>query len=637
MQTKTSNFLNEIYNLADQGFCVIPTKFKSKQPVVPWGKYDQQTKPQQHELRSWFSDGPEKNVSIKVGPSSTVVVLDVDDLQAFEDAKIKLPLTPTVKTSRGKHFYFKSPTGCKLRSVTELPYGELLGDNHLVSVPPSVHESGTAYEWIVRLDEVKIAELPSWLVDLGTRKYEDDGSLTVHPANDNAETTPYGRSALQQEIAKLSNTTDHRNNQANKSTFAIGRLVAGGEINAEEAIEGLRNATKENGLYFDETSGGSNGVEKTLRSAMIAAAKNPRQRKEPEPEAPKGKLKYRVLEDITPEKVDWLWEGILAKGSLSIIAGEPGVGKSTMALGIASIVSNGGKWPVTGDTAEQGNVVVLSSEDVSEYTVAPRLVACNAKKERCYVVEDQDFVLGRDTDTRLRKAIEEIGDVKLIIVDPITAHLGKSDNNNVTDIRHITSKLAALAQEFRLSVVIVMHLNKSDKNSPLDRLQGSGAWAAAARSAFLVSSDVNDKERLTITTLKNNVAPSSRSYSCRIVGVTLPNDIKTSRVEWENFTSNVSAEQVLYQRKEGGKLQLAIENTRELFESNSGTMAVRDFDKAMEQLSIRGGTLTRVRKALGLVSEQIDGVWHTMLPEKATAGGVTNPSSQPLVTLGDPG
>ena len=68
------------------------------------------------------------------------------------------------------------------------------------------------------------------------------------------------------------------------------------------------------------------------------------------------------LQDVEPKPLDWLWEGRIPLGKVTILAGDPGLGKSYTSLDIAARVSEGGAWP-DGGNAPLGNVVIISAED----------------------------------------------------------------------------------------------------------------------------------------------------------------------------------------------------------------------------------------------------------------------------------
>ena len=90
---------------------------------------------------------------------------------------------------------------------------------------------------------------------------------------------------------------------------------------------------------------------------------------------------YRKMSEIEPQPINWLWEDYIAKGTFTLITGEPDLGKSQITLSMTAIVTTGGNWPVSGEKCEEGNVIILSDEDNLEKTIRPRLEANGANLE----------------------------------------------------------------------------------------------------------------------------------------------------------------------------------------------------------------------------------------------------------------
>src|SRR5688500_10767 len=80
----------------------------------------------------------------------------------------------------------------------------------------------------------------------------------------------------------------------------------------------------------------------------------------------------RCLTDIASVSVSWLWEGRIARGKTTLVAGDPGLGKSQLAIEIAARVSAGTSWPVERHVAPQGSIVLLNAEDDASDTIRPR-------------------------------------------------------------------------------------------------------------------------------------------------------------------------------------------------------------------------------------------------------------------------
>ena len=153
------------------------------------------------------------------------------------------------------------------------------------------------------------------------------------------------------------------------------------------------------------------------------------------PEIKSGLLTIRAV-NVTPKRVDAIWKdangGIrLARGEHTIIAGEPGLGKSQVTVAVAATITIGGGWPLGEGRAPLGNVIILAAEDSVPHTTVPRLTAAGADLKRVYFVQaavaedgkgQRMFNFQADL-AKLKALIREIGDVVLLIIDPVTAYL----------------------------------------------------------------------------------------------------------------------------------------------------------------------------------------------------------------------
>jgi putative DNA primase/helicase len=117
----------------------------------------------------------------------------------------------------------------------------------------------------------------------------------------------------------------------------------------------------------------------------------------------------------------------LAGGKLTILAGDAGTGKTTLTLALAAVLSACGKWPDETPCKQLGNVLIWSSEDSPEDTLVPRLIASGADMKRCHFIEGitengDRLPFGPAQDIgELHKAVERIGGVSLLIIDPIVS------------------------------------------------------------------------------------------------------------------------------------------------------------------------------------------------------------------------
>jgi predicted ATP-dependent serine protease len=192
-------------------------------------------------------------------------------------------------------------------------------------------------------------------------------------------------------------------------------------------------------------------------------------------------LIVRCASDITPESVTWVWPGRLALGKLTVIAGDPGLGKSQILVSIAATISTGGHWPCQEGTSPTGSVVILSAEDGDADTIVPRLMAAGADLSRVHIVSSvrdvhkasrRTFNLATDLEL-LEQKIDELGDVAAVEIDPISAYMGKADSHNNSEVRGVLEPLAELATRRRLAVLVNTHINKSNGGRAIHRFIGS--------------------------------------------------------------------------------------------------------------------------------------------------------------------
>ena len=339
----------------------------------------------------------------------------------------------------------------------------------------------------------------------------------------------------------------------------------------------------------------------------------------------------RCLAEVTPRPIDWLWQKRIALGKLNLIAGQPGLGKSQVTALLAAAVSTGDKWP-DGSAAPLGNVVLVCCEDDAADTIVPRLDAAGADRRRIHLLdwvlltgeqrEPQQclFDLGRDVEA-LRALTLAKGDVKLIVIDPISAYLGRLDSHKNSDVRSALAPLQALAADIGAAVVLVSHLNKGAADgTAISRVSGSSAFAAACRSAWLVARDPQDETRRIFTPLKNNIGNDREGFSYAIEGVELHGGISTSRVVFDPTPIEISAEDALQSSRDEVEDAGAIGDAKTFLLRllEDGPKAVKFILKEAQAAHVSGITLRRAKARLKIESKkgEMAGGWLWSLPAK---------------------
>jgi putative DNA primase/helicase len=271
-------------------------------------------------------------------------------------------------------------------------------------------------------------------------------------------------------------------------------------------------------------------------------------------------LKRRLIthraSDLQPEKMDWVWPGRIPEGKLVLLGGPPGLGKSQLTAFMAATISNGGDWPCNEGSTTVGSVIFMSAEDGIEDTIVPRLMAAGANLDRVHIVASatkpdgtgrKTFSLKTDVDLLEAKA-KEIGDVRLIIVDPISAYMGGSDGNGNVETREVLEPLAEMANRLHIALVAVTHLNKGGgggNQTALNRFSGSIAFIAAARAAFAVLEDPEDDERRLLLQAKNNLGKKCKGLAFRMEQRLVAEGIVSSNIFFESEPVSQSIDEAL--------------------------------------------------------------------------------------------
>lgn len=217
--------------------------------------------------------------------------------------------------------------------------------------------------------------------------------------------------------------------------------------------------------------------------------------------------------DIRPRPVWWLWKNRLALGTLGLLAGREGAGKSTLAYWITARLTRGDLF---GHYQGQPKaVLVVAAEDSWEHTIVPRLIAAGADLTMVHRVE---MISALDLTVGLRLpgdllAVEKAAidlDAALLLLDPLMSRLGDLDTHRDAEVRQALEPLVAMADRISMSVLGIIHHNKSGSSDPLQLVMGSKAFTAVARSVHTVVADPDDEtnQRRLFGTPKNNLGRS---------------------------------------------------------------------------------------------------------------------------------
>lgn len=304
------------------------------------------------------------------------------------------------------------------------------------------------------------------------------------------------------------------------------------------------------------------------------------------------------LADVQPEKVDWLWQGRIPYGKLTIIEGHPGVGKSHLTIEIAARVSRGDAVGPDGETIPPGNVALLTAEDGVADTVRPRADAANGNVFMIHVLDGLPS-LPADIPA-LREYVERM-DIRLLIIDPLAAYLGgKVDSWKDHDVRRALAPLAKMAEDTHCAVIVVRHLTKASNGAAITAGGGSIGIIGQARCAMLVAADPENPNEIVLAVVKSNLAQKPESLKFQLVTT----ESGWAKVEWIGTSPHTADALIASGRdsEESGELHEAMQLLSEWLKS--GPQSKSDIIRSANDAKISTRTIERAKLKMGVVHKR---------------------------------
>lgn len=311
--------------------------------------------------------------------------------------------------------------------------------------------------------------------------------------------------------------------------------------------------------------------------------------------------------DAPVDPLNYLWQPYLPFGNLAILDGDPGVGKTYVALDLAARLTAGSPMPDgCPPPCPRGlGVVIANGDDVIEDTLLPRFLAAGGVRERL------SFFGGLSRRQRTARVaefprdlpalvarIKKMQSVGLVIIDPISTLFPGVPGNNVEAVRRALAPFARIAAVTGIVFLFVRHLNKSDRGKSLYRGCGSIGYAAAVRTVLVAGRHPDDPDRAVLSMEKVNHGPRGRSLCYRIgereggVGVV-----------WDG-PSNLTAEDLCRLRAEPDGASRRTERwLHDLL--SAGPVPAARVEAEAEAAGIGFATLRSVKKKLGVESRKV--------------------------------
>ncbi|MBP7722470.1 MAG: bifunctional DNA primase/polymerase [Alphaproteobacteria bacterium] len=521
--------------------------------VVPHG--DKNATNNVKKIRKWWNKYPNANIGLVV---DGFFVIDVDGEKGRLSLRRigSLSRTSKARTGRGEHIFFKGNLEGKMMKLEGID----IKTNGYMVVPPSVHASSRRYRWIVPLSKM------------------------IFPTEG---------------LVKILTTSN-----LEISSSSIGIFKKSSRNNTLTSIAGfLRNQ----------------GLEKeTIASCLMKINRNacrpPLDESEVEQVAmsisryePSDKKYFDKMSNVVASKVDFLFDPYLPLGCISIIDGDPGVGKSYLTANLAAALTTGNSWAGIYPKRSQ-RVLFMSVEDDPDKVLLPRLIRHKADISKIDYMSSA-FSLDRVGVDRLRRFVGQ-NNYGLIIIDPVTAFMpAGSDMYRANEVRGFLMPLAEMAREFNVSVLLIRHLRKADTESAIHRGIGSIDFIATVRSAMIFAKSPDDPDERILAHAKASYTASGSSQ----IFLMMSKKGRIARLKWRGKSSIDANNLLRAQSNVPEKLDGAVEFLKQIL---AGEPVSASIIKAQaEARSFSESTMKRARKFLHVKTTKGPGA-KLFLPKK---------------------
>lgn len=351
---------------------------------------------------------------------------------------------------------------------------------------------------------------------------------------------------------------------------------------------------------------------------------------------PTGEISVELL-DFTPvvkpiseyetQEINWLWYPYIPKGGITILDGDPGVGKTYLSLALVAHLSSG--QPLPGEVGIKGGsqgtsprkpekVLYMTAEDDPGLTLRPRLELMKANLPNILICEgtlanDGNTVEPLDLSTieglETLAALCEKYKPTLIVIDPFVAFIGRADINKANEVRPVMTPLNLLARKYDVAILLIRHLTKGARERLIYRGMGTIDLIAAARSSLLVATDPDNPEIRIMFHQKHNLSRQ---------GASLGYTITDQGFQWAGEV-NVSAIDILKpetsEARGGRSKNEAQEWLEEFLSQYPQGISSRGVREAAKNNGFSESTLRRAKKELGVIVKKKGSIWLWKLEE----------------------
>jgi putative DNA primase/helicase len=314
--------------------------------------------------------------------------------------------------------------------------------------------------------------------------------------------------------------------------------------------------------------------------------------------------KITRLSEVGACAVEWVWEPYLASGMLALVSGDPGAGKTFVALRIAADITLG-RTPFKHTPRPAANVLYLTVENSPEHVLRPRFDLLGGDPTRFHLIDGSV----RLSEISYLSGVLQQTQAELMVVDPVQSFLGAQiDTHRANETRPLLDNLARLGKVHKCGIMLLRHLSKEPKGRAIHRGLGSVDFTGAVRTELLVGSSSSNPQQRAVVHIKSNLGQ---------MGPTLGFAINENGFDWTG-ESELTAKDLLQPEAPAEKGEAMAEAKEFLLTALSkGPRPANEVFAEGDQAGISKATLKRAKKALSISKKKVGqtGPWVWALPE----------------------
>lgn len=473
-----NKLLESALEYLSKSLSIIPVNPTTKKPMLYSWKEFQNRLPTVIEIEKWWTKWPWANIGLVTGKLSGLCVVDIDPRNGGTNDGLTITISSRTGGG-GRHYFYKyyPDLHCKngLRAGVDFKT-----DGGYVVLPPSQHNSGNYYEWVIPPGKIEFNTLPPWIVE---------------------ESSLY-KSTTNRLESKINGVGEGQRNET--ATSVVGKLLVHMPKEDWESVcwpltkaWNAQNtpplSERELKTVFDSISS-----RELSRSENRSIYSNDRATEK----VPLETISLGKLREIEFPPNKWIVDGLIPQNGITCISGKPKVGKSLFSLSLAGSIASGTLF-LDKFEVETGGVLVISKEDPLRL-IKERTSTSFFTDKPIYFCTTAQLLL--DSDTYISEIIGIIRehDIKVIIIDSFR-RIFRGEENSSQSISQVHNIFKMLLKE-NISIIFIHHHSKDGffKKEDTDKLRGSSDILAMLDSLIILERKSEDKIKITQAALRSD-------------------------------------------------------------------------------------------------------------------------------------